>query len=260
MPVKAGVIRAGARTTRRGAAETFTGVVFQDPVITAEAPSRMGGSVVTFTPGARTAWHAHPVGQTLFCLSGVGRICFKGEKPQVLNPGDTVNIPPDTMHWHGASPDRLFSHLALSEAGEQGQGTSWGTHVSDPSTTSPQPEAERPGLVLWLRSTDFSDLREWGDARKTRLWHGPGLLSLVSDCFSPHSPMAGQRPGRPRGHRQSRALGLGGAGRHAGGGEPDGRSRGAVDRQPAAIPRYRRLRQPRIRQPGRDFSHSRRAG
>ena len=101
MPVKAGVIRAGARNTRRGAAETFTGVVFQDPVITAEAPSRLGGSVVTFTPGARTAWHSHPVGQTLFCLSGVGRICFKGEKPQALNPGDTVNIPPDTMHWHG---------------------------------------------------------------------------------------------------------------------------------------------------------------
>ena len=71
------------------------------------------------------------MGQTLFCLSGVGRICFKGEKPQMLNPGDTVNIPPDTMHWHGAAPDRLFSHLALSEAGEQGQGTAWGTHVSD---------------------------------------------------------------------------------------------------------------------------------
>src|SRR6266851_8992044 len=137
MPVKAGVIPAGARTTRRGAAETFTGVVFQDPVITAESPSRLGGSVVTFTPGARTAWHSHPVGQTLFCLSGVGRICFKGEKPQMLNPGDTVNIPPDTMHWHGASPNRLFSHLALSEAGEQGQGTAWGEHVSDAEYTAP---------------------------------------------------------------------------------------------------------------------------
>ena len=56
---------------------------------------------------------------------------LKGEKPQLLNPGDTVNIPPDRMHWHGASPDRLFSHLGLSEAGEQGQGTAWGTHVSD---------------------------------------------------------------------------------------------------------------------------------
>ena len=131
MPVKAGVVRAGSRQTKRGAAETFTGVVFQDPVVVAEAPSRMGGSVVTFTPGARTAWHAHPVGQTLYCLSGIGRICFEGEKPQVLNPGDVVNIPPDTLHWHGASPDRLFAHLALSEAGEQGQGTAWGTHVSD---------------------------------------------------------------------------------------------------------------------------------
>src|SRR5437763_446560 len=117
MPVKAGVIRAGERTTKRGAAETFTGVVFQDPVITANSPSRLGGSVVTFTPGARTAWHAHPVGQTLYCLSGVGRICFQGEKPQVLNPGDIVNIPPDTMHWHGASPDRRLRSGIAAGAG-----------------------------------------------------------------------------------------------------------------------------------------------
>jgi quercetin dioxygenase-like cupin family protein len=137
MPVKAGVIRAAERQTRRGAAETFTGVVFQDPVLTANAPSRMGGSVVSFTPGARTAWHAHPVGQTLYCLSGVGRICFEGEEPQVLRPGDTVNIPPDTMHWHGAAPDRLFSHLALSEAGEQGQSTAWGKHVADEEYNRP---------------------------------------------------------------------------------------------------------------------------
>src|SRR6478736_10287660 len=125
------VIRAADRTTKQGAASTFSGTVFQDEVVVGTTPSRMRASVVTFTPGARTAWHAHPVGQTLFCLSGVGRICFKGEQPQVLNPGDTVNIPPDTMHWHGASPDRLFAHLALSEAGEQGQGTAWGAHVSD---------------------------------------------------------------------------------------------------------------------------------
>src|SRR5690348_18322987 len=135
MPVKAGVIRAGARTTRRGAAETFTGVVFQDPVITAEAPSRLGGSVVTFTPGARTAWHTHPVGQTLYCLSGVGRICFKVEKPQVLNPGDTVVIPPDVLHWHGAAPDRLFAHMATSENSDSGAGTAWGEQVSDPQDT-----------------------------------------------------------------------------------------------------------------------------
>ena len=131
------VIRAADRTTKQGAASTFSGTVFQDEVVVGTTPSRMRASVVSFTPGARTAWHAHPVGQTLYCLSGVGRICFEGEKPQVLNPGDIVNIPPDTMHWHGASPDRLFAHLALSEAGEKGQGTAWGKHVTDPEYTAP---------------------------------------------------------------------------------------------------------------------------
>ena len=137
MPVKAGVVRAGERTTKQGSPDTFTGTVFQDPVITANSPSRLGGSVVTFTPGARTAWHAHPVGQTLYCLTGVGRICFQGQPPQAINPGDIVNIPPNTMHWHGASPDRLFAHLALSEAGEKGEGTVWGEHVSDAEYTAP---------------------------------------------------------------------------------------------------------------------------
>ena len=89
------VIRAADRTTKQGAASTFSGTVFQDEVVVGTTPSRMRASVVSFTPGARTAWHAHPVGQTLYCLSGVGRICFEGEKPQVLNPGDTVLIPPE---------------------------------------------------------------------------------------------------------------------------------------------------------------------
>jgi quercetin dioxygenase-like cupin family protein len=90
------------------------------------------GRSLRFTPGARTAWHAHPVGQTLFCLSDVGRICFEGEKRQVLNPGDTVNIPAgyDAL-VRSLAPDRLFAHLALSETGEQGQGATWGAHVSD---------------------------------------------------------------------------------------------------------------------------------
>src|SRR5512138_677885 len=119
------VVRAESRPTKKAADANFTGVVWQDEVLVGKAPSRMRATMVSFTPGARTAWHAHPVGQTLYCLSGVGRICFEGEEPQVLRPGDTVNIPPDTLHWHGAAPDRLFSHLALSEAGEQGQGTAW---------------------------------------------------------------------------------------------------------------------------------------
>ena len=95
----------------------------------------MRASVVSFTPGARTAWHTHPVGQTLYCLSGVGRICFKGEPPQALNPGDTVMIPPGALHWHGAAPDRLFAHLAMSETAS-GAGTP-GRHVSDAESTAP---------------------------------------------------------------------------------------------------------------------------
>src|SRR5579863_10344988 len=131
------VVRASARATKQAPAANFTGTVYSGEIVVGATPSRMRASVVSFTPGARTAWHTHPVGQTLYCLSGVGRICFKGEKPQVLNPGDTVVIPPDVLHWHGAAPDRLFAHLALSEAGEQGQGTSWGTHVTDAEYTEP---------------------------------------------------------------------------------------------------------------------------
>jgi quercetin dioxygenase-like cupin family protein len=130
------VVRAGARPTKQGAAANFTGVVFQDEVLVGKAPSRMRATMVSFTPGARTAWHSHPVGQTLYCVSGVGRLCLKGEPPRVLNPGDTGMIPPNTLHWHGAAPDRLFAHLAMSESAEDGSGTAWGEHVSDAEYTA----------------------------------------------------------------------------------------------------------------------------
>jgi quercetin dioxygenase-like cupin family protein len=105
--------------------------VFSDEVVVGTAPSRMRGSVVSFTPGARTAWHSHPVGQTLFCLSGAGRVQREGEQVQEIRAGDTVIIPPDVRHWHGAAPDKLFSHLAMSELNDKGEGTAWFEHVSD---------------------------------------------------------------------------------------------------------------------------------
>ena len=142
MPVKAGVVRAGERTTKQGSPDTFTGTVFQDPVITANSPSRLGGSVVTFTPGARTAWHSHPVGQTLYCLTGVGRICFQGQPPQAINPGDIVNIPPNTMHWHGAAPTRFMTHVAMLEVDDQGNSATWGDHVTDEEYATAPPVAE----------------------------------------------------------------------------------------------------------------------
>ncbi len=125
------ILRSSARKTNRAPASNFTGTVFSDEVVVGVAPSRMRGSVVSFTPGARTAWHSHPVGQTLFCLSGAGRVQREGEQVQEIRPGDTVIIPPDVRHWHGAAPDKLFSHLAMSELNDKGEGTAWFEHVSD---------------------------------------------------------------------------------------------------------------------------------
>jgi quercetin dioxygenase-like cupin family protein len=125
------VIRSSDRPTKRAPASNFTGTVFSDEVVSGTAPSRMRASVVSFTPGARTAWHSHPVGQTLFCLSGAGRVQREGEQVQEIRAGDTVIIPPDVRHWHGAAPDKLFSHLAMSEHTEAGGGTEWFEYVSD---------------------------------------------------------------------------------------------------------------------------------
>ncbi len=123
--------RANSRQTKQAPADNFTGVVLQDPVIVGTAPSRMRATNVTFTPGARTAWHAHPVGQTLYVVSGVGRVQLEGEQVQELHPGDTAVIPPNTRHWHGSAGDRLFTHLAMSEIDDQGNGTQWFEQVSD---------------------------------------------------------------------------------------------------------------------------------
>ena len=117
------VIRAEDRATKAAPADNFTGQVWQDPVIVGTAPSRMRATNVSFTPGARTAWHQHPVGQTLYVISGVGRLQLEGQAVQELRPGDTGVIPPNTRHWHGSAPDRLFTHLAMSEVDDAGGGT-----------------------------------------------------------------------------------------------------------------------------------------
>jgi quercetin dioxygenase-like cupin family protein len=131
------VIRAAARPTKVQPADNFSGIVFADEVVVGAPPSRMRATVVSFTPGARTAWHTHPVGQTLYCLSGAGRVQRDGEPVQALHPGDTVVIPPDVRHWHGAAPDRLFAHLAMSEISDSGAGTVWLEKVSDADYTKP---------------------------------------------------------------------------------------------------------------------------
>jgi quercetin dioxygenase-like cupin family protein len=125
------VIRSSDRKTGVQPASNFTGTVFADEVVVGAAPSRMRATVVTFTPGARTAWHAHPLGQTLFCLSGAGRVQRDGEPVQEIRAGDTVIIPPDVRHWHGSAPGKLFAHLAMSEQDPVKGGTQWFEHVSE---------------------------------------------------------------------------------------------------------------------------------
>ena len=124
------ITRNGSRPSGKGAADYFTGSVRQDPVITAPEPARVRAVMVSFEPGARTAWHTHPLGQTLFVVSGLGRAQVWGGPVQEIGPGDTVWIPPGEKHWHGASPSVACAHLAIHEALD-GAHVNWLEPVSD---------------------------------------------------------------------------------------------------------------------------------
>lgn len=132
--------RGSGRSTRQAPAVHFVGAVWQDDVAAGAPPSQLRATVVSFAPGARTNWHTHAVHQVLWVLSGVGRVQKRGEKLQVLRPGDTVLIRAGEMHWHGAAPDRLFSHLSMVEAPDQGDATTWFEQVGD-SDYAAEPEA-----------------------------------------------------------------------------------------------------------------------
>ena len=121
---------AGSRPTRWAPSEHFTGTVWQDPIIAAEAPARIVAARVTFEPGARTNWHTHPLGQTLYVISGIGRFQTKGGPVQEIRPGDVVWIPPGEKHWHGGSPTSGMTHIAMQESLD-GNYSSWMEPVTD---------------------------------------------------------------------------------------------------------------------------------
>ena len=122
---------AGSRPTRRAPKEYFTGTVWQDPIIaTAAAPARIVATRVFFEPGARTAWHTHPLGQTLYVIAGVGRVQAKGGPVREIRPGDVVWIPPGEKHWHGASPANGMTHVAMQESLD-GSHVTWMEYVTD---------------------------------------------------------------------------------------------------------------------------------
>jgi quercetin dioxygenase-like cupin family protein len=120
----------GSVPTRRQPKDSFTGVVWQDPIIEAPAPARIRAGRVSFEPGARTAWHTHPLGQTLHVISGVGRVQAKGGPVREIKAGDTVWIPPNEKHWHGAGPNTGMVHIAMQESLD-GKHVEWMELVTD---------------------------------------------------------------------------------------------------------------------------------
>ena len=122
--------RNGSQPSGKGAAEWFTGAVRIDPLNNAPSPARVGCAAVTFEPGARTAWHSHPLGQTLVVIAGCGRTQRWGGPVEEIKPGDVVWISPGEKHWHGAAPATGMTHIAIQEY-RDGEAAQWMEHVSD---------------------------------------------------------------------------------------------------------------------------------
>ena len=125
------IISRNSLDTNRGPSDWFTGAVYIDPVAEQSGPSRFAASAVHFTPGARTAWHTHPSGQTIWVTEGVGLCQRRGGPIEVIRPGDRVFFEPGEDHWHGAAPHRFMTHLAMQQADDEGKVVTWGDHVTN---------------------------------------------------------------------------------------------------------------------------------
>src|SRR3954466_16088573 len=124
------ITRSGAQPSSKGPADWFTGSVRIDPLFSPPEPARVAGALVTFEPGARTAWHTHPLGQTLIVMTGLGLVQREGGPVEQIPPGDVVWFAPREKHWHGASPTTAMSHIAIQEK-LNGSPVDWMEQVSD---------------------------------------------------------------------------------------------------------------------------------
>ena len=124
------IIRSTLATTP-GSPDWFTGNVYIDSVATPTAPARAAAALVHFAPAARTAWHTHPLGQTIYVTEGAGRCQREGGPIEEIRTGDRVFFEPGENHWHGAAPDRFMVHIAIQEADDSGSPVAWGRHVTD---------------------------------------------------------------------------------------------------------------------------------
>lgn len=129
--------RNGTQPSAKGPAEYFTGNVRVDPLFQSPGPAQFSGASVTFEPGARSAWHTHPCGQTLIVTSGLGWTQCWGEPKQVIRPGDVITCPAGKKHWHGATPTTAMTHIAIQEHDADGKAVAWLEKVSDEQYQSP---------------------------------------------------------------------------------------------------------------------------
>src|ERR687892_439796 len=138
------ITRNGALETAVGPGDWFTGTVHIDTIAAPSEESRVGAAAVRFTPGARTAWHTHPFGQTIYVTEGVGLCQRRGDPVEVIRPGARVIFEPNEEHWHGASPTRFMTHIAVQEADDSGNAVTWGQHVTDDEyVAAPSVEEDR---------------------------------------------------------------------------------------------------------------------
>lgn len=125
------VSRSNSTDTQKGPDDYFTGEVYLDAIAAPAASSTVAAAIVHFAPGARTAWHTHPHGQTIYVTEGVGLCQREGGPVETIHPGDRVFFEPEENHWHGAVPHRFMVHIAMQQADDSGSPVAWGRHVTD---------------------------------------------------------------------------------------------------------------------------------
>jgi 4-carboxymuconolactone decarboxylase len=202
------IIRKGSQPSRQGSAENFTGSVRVDPLFEAKAPARTTGSLVNFEPGARTAWHTHPLGQVLIVTAGTGRVQRWGDPVDEIQQGDVVWIPPGQKHWHGAAPNSSVAHIAIVEALD-GKTVEWMEKVSDAQyrasvraegpatpTTVAEPRPSQKAIGDFApKLAEITDDVLYGD-----IWERPQLSKRDRSIVTVAALIAMNRPDQLRSH------------------------------------------------------------
>lgn len=204
LPPSPAISREAARPVTQGGSDRFTGTARIISLFAANTPARVTGGQVTFEPGARTAWHSHPLGQTLIVTAGTGRIQFWGGAIQEIRTGDVVSIPPATKHWHGASPGSSMTHIAIQEQAG-GKTADWHEKVTDEeygiaaaaSSTTPDKNSRAQQLFGEI-APKFAELTD--QVLYADVWERPGLSKRDRSLITVSALIALNRPDQLRSH------------------------------------------------------------